>query len=275
MQLSLVGFGEAGQAFAQGLAQEGRARVLAFDLRDLDPAFGVQLVPRVQALSGAAAVICLVTADRALEAARECAPFLPSGAFWFDGNSCAPSTKRRSAEVIATAGGQYVDMAIMAPVHPRLHRTPVLLSGSAANQGGALLTDLGFQTRVVAAEVGAASAIKMIRSVMVKGMEALQAECFLAARKAGVEGEVLASLTASNPEFDWPARGNYNLERMMTHGLRRAAEMREVAGTLRDLGLGAGMSAAAAEWQEKLGQLGLNGTEGDLWHRTDLILARL
>ena len=115
---------------------------------------------------------------------------------------------------------------------------------------------------VAGPRVGDASTIKMLRSVMVKGLEALTAECLLAARRAGVEGAVLASLQASDPGFDWTARSAYNLERMMVHGRRRAAEMREVAATLRELGLPDRMAAATADWQAELGALGLAGGAG-------------
>ena len=111
--------------------------------------------------------------------------------------------------------------------------------------------------------VGEASTIKMLRSVMMKGLEALTAECLLAARRAGVEGAVIASLQASDPGFDWQRRSAYNLERMMAHGLRRAAEMREVAATLRELGLPDRLAVATADWQQQVGALGLEAGEAD------------
>jgi 3-hydroxyisobutyrate dehydrogenase-like beta-hydroxyacid dehydrogenase len=128
---------------------------------------------------------------------------------------------------------------------------------------------------VAGRRVGEASAIKMLRSVMVKGLEALTAECLLAARRAGVDATVLASLRASDPGFDWAARSAYNLERMTTHGLRRAAEMREAAATLRELGLPDRMALATAEWQAELGGLGLPPGEAEAGARADRILARL
>lgn len=275
MGLALVGFGEAGKAFAKGWEAEGVAAPLAFDIAGGVAAHGVRLAGRSDVLRGAEAVVCLVTADAALAAAEACAGHLAQGALWFDGNSCAPATKRRAEAVIGAAGACYVDMAIMAPVHPALHRTPVLLSGPEAAQGAAVLAALGMRARVVGEEVGQASSIKMLRSVMVKGMEALFAECFLGARRAGVEGEVIASLVASTPEIDWFGQGGYALERMMSHGVRRAAEMREVGMALRDLGFAGEMTAAVAAWQDRIGRMGMTGAEGDLWTRADLVLARL
>jgi 3-hydroxyisobutyrate dehydrogenase-like beta-hydroxyacid dehydrogenase len=189
-------------------------------------------------LNGADLVLCLVTADEALPAAVAAAPLLPKGAIWCDGNSVAPDTKRAAAEAIEKAGGIYVDVAILAPVNPARLDVPLLLSGAAAEDAAKLLARAGFRNiRVVGDEVGRASAIKMIRSVMVKGVEALTAEMMMAAQKAGVVDEVLASLDASEKPKPWAEKAAYNIERMVTHGARRAAEMEESAKTLEGLGI--------------------------------------
>jgi 3-hydroxyisobutyrate dehydrogenase-like beta-hydroxyacid dehydrogenase len=279
----MVGLGEAAHAFASGWEAEVRRSLRAYDLnarraavqaRAADLGLGCADTPAV-VLAGAGVVFCLVTADQALAAAETCAPHLAAGVLWLDGNSCAPDTKRRVAAVIEAAGAAYVDLAIMAPVHPRLHRTPGLIAGPHSARALALAVRLGMDWRMAGAEVGRASTIKMLRSVMVKGFEALTAECLLAARRAGVEGEVLASLQASDPGWNWRDRGAYNLERMMVHGARRAAEMEEVALTLRDLGLPDGMARATVDWQARLAALGLPGGADDLADRADRILARL
>lgn len=283
-RIAFIGFGEAGRAFAGGLALGGTGRATAYDLKSRDPATAAVMATcqaeagvaghasPAGALSGATAVFCLVTADQALAAAEAAAAHLPSGAFWFDGNSCAPGTKRSAANLVAHHGGRYVDMAIMAPVHPRRHLTPVLLAGPDAEPAARFLTALGMAPKIAGPTVGEASAIKMIRSVMVKGVEALTAECLLAARRAGVEEAVLASLQASDPGSDWAKRAAYNLERMMVHGTRRAAEMREVAATLRELGLPDRMASATVDWQAEIGALGLSGGPEDAADRADRIL---
>jgi 3-hydroxyisobutyrate dehydrogenase-like beta-hydroxyacid dehydrogenase len=159
------------------------------------------------------------------------------------------------------------------PVHPRRPRTPVLLSGPGAAPAAGHLARLDMRPALASDRVGDASTIKMLRSVMVKGLEALTAECLLAARRAGVDAAVLGSLQASDPGFDWERRAGYGLERMMVHGVRRAAEMREVAATLRDLGLPDRLSAAAAVWQAEIGALALDAGEPDFAARADRILA--
>jgi 3-hydroxyisobutyrate dehydrogenase-like beta-hydroxyacid dehydrogenase len=285
--IALIGFGEAAEAFRTGWGSDRASKVRAFDVKALDPAEAALVADRcrradvacclgpAEALAGAVLVVCLVTADQALRAAEAAAPHLAPGALWVDGNSCAPQTKRAAAAVVEAAGGRYVDMAIMAPVHPRRHETPVLVAGPAAEAAAAALRKLGMTPEVAGGTIGDASMIKMLRSVMVKGMEALTAECVLAARRAGVEAAVLASLQASDPGVDWESRAAYNLERMMVHGLRRAAEMREVAATLRGLGLPERMAGATAAWQDEIGALGLDGGPAEVLVRADRILDEL
>lgn len=285
--LSFIGFGEAAEAISTGWGKSVAGKAAGFDIKSQQPQSaalpreraaraGVQLhEDRAPALSGAKAVFCLVTADQAEKAAEECAALLPEGAFWFDGNSCSPGAKRRAAATIEAAGGRYVDVAIMAPVYPKMHRVPLLIAGPHAEDAAPLLADLDMNARIMGPNVGDASTIKMLRSVMIKGMEALSAECFLAARRAGIEDKVLASLSASNPEIDWSERGAYNLERMMVHGRRRAAEMREVAITVEELGLPNGLAAATVDWQQKIGELQLDPGEDSLTSRADAILGRI
>jgi 3-hydroxyisobutyrate dehydrogenase-like beta-hydroxyacid dehydrogenase len=287
LKIALIGFGEAGCAFLDGWGQDVAVRVRAYDIKIDRPDTLAEMQARyeakrvvgcrsaAEALAEADAVFSLVTADQALAAAEADAPHLRRDTFWFDCNSCAPDTKKAAAAVIERAGGRYVDVAVMAPVHPRRHRTPLFISGPAAEAGVEILESLDMRPRVMGQKVGDASAIKMLRSVMVKGMEALSAECFLAARKAGVDEAVLASLTDSDPELHWARRGAYNLERMMAHGARRAAEMREVAATLRALGLPDRMSSATAVWQDQIAGLGLDAGPAELGERADRILSKL
>lgn len=285
-KITLIGFGEAAEAFRTGWGKNVPP-VCAFDVKMLDPDEAAGMLERCRAarvegcpeasaaLGGAGLVFCLVTADQALAAAEAAAPYLRPGSLWLDGNSCSPGRKRAAAAVIEVAGGRYVDMAIMAPVHPRRHLTPVLLAGPAADDAATALRGLAMAPAVAGGAVGDASTIKMLRSVMVKGFEALTAECVLAARRAGVDSAVLASLQASDPGFDWTARTAYNLERMMVHGARRAAEMREVAVTLGELGLPGRMAAATAAWQDEIGGLGLEGGAAEATSRADRILDRM
>ena len=261
VKLAMIGFGEAALAFAPGLD----ASLTQFDIKPDRPEF--ERVKRAasseEALAGATAALSLVTADQALQAATDALAHLEPGAFWFDMNSVAPDTKKAASRMIEAAGGRYVDVAVMAPVHPARTAVPLLVSGAHAEDGATLLRAIGFtRVRVVEGPVGRASSIKMIRSVMVKGVEALTAECVLAADRAGVLDEVLASLDASPPPAAWAIRADYNLDRMLEHGLRRAAEMEEVVKTLDALGTGSAMTRGTVLRQREMGALGATPPDG-------------
>jgi len=208
-----------------------------------------------EALANAELVFSVVTADQAVNAALAATAHLKPNALWCDLNSCAPSSKQSAAHVIEQANAKYVDVAVMAPVYPALNKVPLLLSGPHAAQAAEALAVLPMNVRVIDGPVGAASSIKMLRSVMVKGLEALTAECTLAAVAAGVDKDVFASLNLSHPGSEWSSQAAYNFERSVVHGQRRAAEMEEVSKTLTDLGLPNHMSVATVNWQRRLGEL--------------------
>ncbi|MCI4591990.1 DUF1932 domain-containing protein [Sphingobium sp. BYY-5] len=267
-EVGLIGFGEAGSTFA--LAGDWAADAHVFDIKTDEAATcdatlaayadaGVRPARALaDALAGVPLVLSLVTADQALAVAEAAAALIAPGVLYCDLNSVAPQTKQAAARAIEAAGAHYVDVAVMAPVDPARLGVPLLLSGASAEAAEERLRALGFtRMRVVGADIGRASSIKMIRSVVVKGIEALTAECVLAAAQADVLDEVLVSLDASEKARPWNARADYNLDRMLVHGARRAAEMEEVVKTLEGLGLDAAMTRGTVQRQRAIGALGL------------------
>jgi len=265
-RVSFIGFGEAGQAIASGLRDSGIERVAAWDilfaqaaggrLKSAGAAIGVHCVASAaEAVRDADLIVSAVTAASSLEAARSIAPHLSGAPWYLDINSVSPGRKQETAKLLGDKA-RYIDVAVIAPIHPARHRTPLLIAGPHAEDASPLLRELGMQLTVVGAETGAAAAIKMIRSVMIKGIEALTLECFLAAQRAGVLEEVTTSLKNNYPGVDWPKMSEYNLERMASHGERRAAEMEESAATLRELGLDPLMVDATVQRQREMGAIG-------------------
>jgi 3-hydroxyisobutyrate dehydrogenase-like beta-hydroxyacid dehydrogenase len=269
---ALIGFGEAGMAFAE--QWPSGAGVRAFDIKTLDPATaaakradyarcGVRGAETLaEALAGATLVVSVVTADQAVKAAGAAAKLIAPGTLYCDFNSIAPQSKQAAAVAVGAGGGRYTDVAVMAPVRPAQLDVPLLASGPHSAEACAALAAVGFKPRDLGGKVGRASMIKMLRSVMVKGIEALSAECFLAAHEAGVIEEVAKSLNASWPGVDWAEKADYNLDRIIVHGVRRAAEMDEVAATLEGLGMASDMARATAATQRRIGGLALPVAEG-------------
>jgi 3-hydroxyisobutyrate dehydrogenase-like beta-hydroxyacid dehydrogenase len=268
--LAFIGFGEAGQAIAAGLRERGVERLAAWDI--LFPAGdGEKLIAAAEAigvrraLSAADAVrdadvvISAVTAAASVDAALSVKDHLTGGPFVLDINSVSPGRKQETAKRLG-GGARYVDVAVLAPIHPARHQTPLLLAGPHAETVAPTLAALGMRCSIAGPEIGAAAAIKMVRSVVVKGIEALTLECFLAAARAGVVEEVAASLKNNYPGLDWSKIVPYNLERMASHGERRAAEMEEVAATLRELGVEPLMTQATVKRQREMGEIGRQQT---------------
>jgi len=265
-RISFIGFGEAGQAIAAGLRESGIERIAAWDilfpvaegerLKTAGEKIGVRLATSAaDAVAETGMVISAVTAESSYDAAQSVASHLKGAPYYLDINSVSPGRKQETAKLLGAAA-RYVDVAVIAPIHPKRHRTPLLISGPHADAVSPLLRELEMQLTVVDASTGSAAAIKMIRSVMIKGIEALTLECFLAASRANVLDAVTASLKNNYPGLDWPKMFEYNLERMASHGERRAAEMEESAATLRELGLDPLMVEATVARQREMGALG-------------------
>jgi 3-hydroxyisobutyrate dehydrogenase-like beta-hydroxyacid dehydrogenase len=256
-RICLIGFGEVGQILASDLRDRGHRDLSAWDVLFADPrsnpsravaSLATAGTDARSALTNADIVISAVTAAQCIDAARTASPHLAAGAFYVDLNSVAPSTKTAAATLIAAGAGRYVEAAVMAPIGPKRSATSMLLGGphAAAFLGNA--QSLGFtDARVYSDTIGKASAAKMCRSVMVKGIEALLTESMLSARRYGVEHTVLESLRDLFPGADWPKLSRYMISRSLQHGRRRAEEMREVAVTVSDAGIEPHMSAAAAQ----------------------------
>jgi 3-hydroxyisobutyrate dehydrogenase-like beta-hydroxyacid dehydrogenase len=178
--------------------------------------------------------------------------------------------KREAAEVVHRAGGRYVEAAVMSPFPPKRMATPILLGGPHAERMLPGLKALGLTgASFFSPEIGKASAAKMCRSVMVKGIEALLSESLLAARGYGVEETVLKSLDDLFPGPDWQKLARYMISRTIEHGARRAEEMREVARTVAEAGLEPHMSSAAAERQAWAPQFASALSEQDLGEMLD------
>ncbi len=188
--------------------------------------------------------------------------------------------KAEAGRRIEAAGGRYVEAAVMSSVPGKGLKTPMLLGGAHAADFLQFAGPLGLKAEVFSETVGLASATKMCRSVMIKGTEALLAECLITARRYGVERTVLGSLSDMLPNDDWERLARYMISRSLAHGKRRAEEMREVARTVQEAGLEPWMSRAAAErqdWAWAQGQaLGPGAAEApDLDGMLDLLLTGL
>jgi 3-hydroxyisobutyrate dehydrogenase-like beta-hydroxyacid dehydrogenase len=257
-RIGLLGFGEVGSIVGAALAARG-LHVQAWDklmpaspgMQQAAQAAGVAVVTNAEYLgAGAQLVISAVTASNTLAAATSVASHLAPGTFYLDLNSASPGTKQACAAAIEAAGAHYVEAGVMTSVPPYGMAVPMLLGGAHAQQLCDVINAWGAQARVVSPELGVASAIKMCRSIMIKGLEALVIESYTTARSYGVEDHVLPTLAETFPSIDWSEQGRYFFSRVAQHGQRRAEEMRESAVTVQETGIGAIMASAIADKQQ-------------------------
>ncbi|MBL0423397.1 DUF1932 domain-containing protein [Ramlibacter sp. AW1] len=263
-RIGVVGYGEVGKIFSAGLlGQAGVDSVSAWDTkfvagsasREAELAHassvGVQAQPSMQALCESCdLVISAVTASNTLAVACEAAGFMGPAAVFLDLNSASPGTKQQAAAAIEARGASYVEAGVMTSVPPYGIRVPMLLGGARAAELAPRLVGWGMDAKPVSDKLGVASAIKMCRSVMIKGLEALVIESYSTARRYGVEDHVLPTLAETFPSIDWQQQGAYFFSRVVQHGKRRAEEMRESANTVREAGFEPLMTAAIADKQQ-------------------------
>jgi 3-hydroxyisobutyrate dehydrogenase-like beta-hydroxyacid dehydrogenase len=272
-KIALIGYGEVGRILAEDLQAGGHA-LTAFDLalrsRGNHAMNQHALAHRVtlteshaDAVRDADLIVSAVTASQTVEAARSCAAALPARSFFLDLNSASPGAKLAAAKLVSDRGGQYVEGAVMASVPPYRIGVPVLLGGPFAVELEPLLRALGFSVRTASTTYGVASATKMCRSVVIKGLEALLIESFTAARHYGVEDTVISSLRETLPGIDWERQGAYFFQRVIEHGRRRSEEMEEVAATVREAGLHPWSAAGTARSQAWIAELAERGLFGD------------
>ncbi len=288
--LGFIGFGEAGFTIGGGLKAAGVRQIFAFDIaadagergaviRQRARESGVVLLDGPAPLARACDLLfSTVTSNSALEAARQTAPFLETRHVYADLNSVSPAMKQNVGGVVAATGATFVEAAVMAPVQPYGHRVPMLIGGPAAGRFVETMTPLGMRLEAVDGRIGTAAAVKMCRSIVVKGLEALLAECVLAAGPYGADRKVFASLQETWPGIDWKALADYTMGRVVVHGERRAREMEEVAETLRAIGVEPIMADATARRQDWSAILDLKahfGPEGPATYQDVLdLLAR-
>jgi 3-hydroxyisobutyrate dehydrogenase-like beta-hydroxyacid dehydrogenase len=276
-RIGLIGYGEVGKIFSAGLRDKpGVQSVAAWDLKFADPrtqageqayaaAARVTAQASMQALCAASDfLISAVTASNTLAVAQEAARHLRAGSLFLDLNSASPATKQQAAALIEAAGGHYVEAGVMTSVPPYGIKVPMLLGGARATELAGLLDGWGLQAKAVSEQLGVASAIKMCRSVMIKGLEALVIESYATARAYGVEEHVLPTLAETFPSIDWNLQGAYFFSRVVQHGKRRAEEMREAATTVREAGFEPWMASATADKQQWVAEQAAAGLFKDL-----------
>ncbi len=265
--IGFVGFGALAEAFAIGLREGGASDVAAFTRERHEPAIdqirrerlraaGVRSCSSLADLVGSAdIVVSAVPAGAAVEIAERSAEHLTAGALYVDPAPVAPSRKRELADRIGEAGGQYVDVAVLGTVTVDRHAVPMLAAGPGAARWAAVAEPYGFRVSVLDGAPGQASLVKLLRSVYMKGRDALIVEMLVAARRHGVEETVVASIGGPAEQVPFVELATRVMGSLTLYAERRAAELTAAAELVAEVGLEpliADAAAARLRWMSDL-----------------------
>ncbi len=276
--VALLGLGEAGTAIARGLAEHWRGQakehhIIAVDKAQKDNIRGPAITRRAaeigveindhytEALSAANIVFSVVTGIDAADAASSAKGLLKPGTLYLDVNTL---TGKQTSDIelrMKNSGLNYIDVAAMGGFSTYGHRAPLVLSGEKAEQAAAWMQPLGFDVTVMSDRAGDASAVKIIRSIMVKGLEALGVECMVAAHRAGLINEVLDCFS------DIDSRTFAGMVKSLTashtnHAKRRMEEVDKVIENLTELGMEPIMSTGTRRSHARTVDAGIQAADG-------------
>jgi 3-hydroxyisobutyrate dehydrogenase-like beta-hydroxyacid dehydrogenase len=269
MRLGFIGFGEAAFELSTGLRQEGIETIFAHDVMVNHPTFGAQIKERASqaqvqilatpedVLKQVEVVIVAVPADKAYGVSEELKPHLKKDCVYVDVSASTPEVKQNIAKNIEQNGVLFVDAAMMGSLPVNKHKVPILASGGGADQFISLMAPYGMVIRKVSGNPGEASAVKLIRSIHMKGVVALYLELLEAAHSFNVEKLVLESLSDTLDGKSFEQTMNRLVTGTSIHALRRSIELDGSIQMLEASNIDSSMSKAAKEKLQHLAELNL------------------
>lgn len=263
--IAVIGLGEVGGYYAGGLAQGG-ANVKAFDIMMLqDPQNekflrfekeGIRLAWSMEELlNGSDLVLAVTTASAAVQTALSAKPHLRQGQIYVEFNSAVPAVKEQIQEILC--GIDVVDGTTMASAKQLRHKTPVNISGEKGKEVSDILNRYGMCTEYIGEKVGQASALKVIRSIFMKGFEAALVESMYTAEVYGVAGKNMESILSFFRTKSMEELLNMFITTDVIHARRRAEEMEAICHMLQEADLECTMSEASMKKLNWVGKLGM------------------
>ena len=264
MNIGFIGYGEAAFNISLGLGQEGLSGIRATDAMMDHPVMGVQVHDRakqagVALVSSAAEVaqwadvlFAAVLSSFTLDVCREVKDCLRPGQLYIDVSASTPATKEAIWDLIGGTGVLFVDAAMLGSLPKDKHQVPITASGNGASKFQEVMAPHGMKITLAGEKAGAASAIKLVRSIFMKGIASLMIEMLQAADAYGVSDEVVSSISKSMDGIPFTS----HLDRLVTgsalHCTRRAAELKGSIAMLSEAELSPEMTTAAKHRLEAL-----------------------
>lgn len=259
MKLGFIGFGEVGFEMAKGYRNEGLEGLFVYDIMQSHPVYGPLVQERVQTsgvtlvaspaevLQNVDVVIVAVPGDKALQTAQSISPLLKKATLYVDVSASSPEVKRNIWEEIKGADVTFVDGAMLGPLPVYQHKVPTLVSGNGSDQFIELMKPYHMDLEKVSDIPGEATAIKLIRSIFMKGLPALFVEVLETASLMKVDHLVLKSLATTMNACSFEQTFNRLVTGTAIHAQRRAHEMENVIAMLESINIEPTMSKATFE----------------------------
>ena len=259
MKLGFIGFGEVGFEMAMGFKSEGLDRVLAYDVMQGDSVYGPLIRERVQnsgvalisspeeVIKNVDVIIVAVPGSKTLQTAKDIVGFFDEHKLYVDVSASAPETKRAVWETVKTSGAKFVDAAMLGSLPQYKHKVPTLISGNGSDELLRLMTPYGMALDKANDNPGDATAIKLVRSIVMKGLPALLMEALEAASAMKIEEVVLKSLAETMNSCTFEVTMNRLVTGTAVHAERRGQEMVNVIEMLNTLNIKPTMSQATFE----------------------------
>lgn len=266
-RIAFIGFGEAGSLIGEGLVQAGLKGLAALDPALADPSrawlveraksAGIALLSDPADLARFDMVMVFVQPSAAVAVARAYADRLAPGALYADMTSCGPVQKAEAGQVVQAAGRRFVDAAMLGSVPVSRHRIPTVAAGPQAEDFATVMNGFGMDIRVVPGAIGSAAGIKIVRSILAKGIEALFSEALVVAHRYGIETEVLDSFAEFMDAHTLKAHAHRMLRAHVIHAGRRADEVRMSVQAVREAGMEPLITEAIVKVLDRTAQSGV------------------
>jgi 3-hydroxyisobutyrate dehydrogenase-like beta-hydroxyacid dehydrogenase len=281
MKLGFIGFGEVGFELARGLNKEGVSEIVAFDPMAKDSQYGKLVSDRAReacadvlrtsldVVQQADIIISVVPGSKALQVALDIVPVITGDKIYVDVSTSPTTTKKRIAEALWTKGARFVDAALMGGLSVYHHKVPTLVSGSGSDEFIRLLTPYGMSMTKVSDVAGDAIAIKLVRSIAMKGLASLAVETLEAAVALNVQSEVLKSISATLTSAPFDETLDWLVTASAIHAERQVHEMQDVMIMMKEIDVEPTMTDATTkrlEWLvSKNYKARFQGKKPDTW----------
>ena len=262
--VAILSPGDMGHAVGRALGDSGLQVVACVEGRSertcrLARRANIRSVPSLSDLvSEADVVLSILVPAEAVGAARQIADAMRvagSTVLFADCNAVSPKTSRAIGDIVADAGGRYVDAGIVGS--PPGRDVPRFYVSGPDSDVMSELDGRGIDVRPVGGVIGAASGVKMCYAALTKGTWGLYVAVLTAAEAMGLSDEVRNELSESQPEAY--GRMRRDVPRLGAKAARWVGEMEEIAAAFDDVGVTPLFHEAAADVYRLLGRTPLAG----------------